>query len=169
MSQCYTPPRYVIHFKGGLNYGEAQGYDARIFAHQFPSELAGLLLLDVSHPDQNARESAASNKDRDDFMIRQAWYGRLAPFGITRLLGRCEFHPQDCSRSFRTTLKEYDAFTNISPTQVRATGNLGDLALIDQIRSACPSLHWSSRSAPLARDPWPANSAIRSPRDLHLG
>jgi uncharacterized protein (DUF2267 family) len=48
------------------------GYDARIFAHQFPNELAGLLFLDVSHPDQNARESAATNKDRDDFMIRQA-------------------------------------------------------------------------------------------------
>ena len=106
------------------------GYDARIFAHRFPSELAGLLLLDVAHPDQNARESAAANKDRNDFMIRQAWYGRLAPFGITRLLGRCEFHPQDCSRSFRTTLEEYDAFTNISPAQVRATGNLGDLPLI---------------------------------------
>src|SRR6516225_2950690 len=24
MSQCYTPPLYVIHFKGGLNSGEAQ-------------------------------------------------------------------------------------------------------------------------------------------------
>lgn len=27
-------------------------------------------------------------------------------------------------------LEEYDAFTNISPAQVRATGNLGDLPLI---------------------------------------
>jgi hypothetical protein len=42
----------------------------------------------------------------------------------------CEFHPQDCSRIFRTTLEEYDAFTNISPAQVRATGNLGELPLI---------------------------------------
>jgi hypothetical protein len=24
MSQCYTPPLYVIHFKGGLDSGEAQ-------------------------------------------------------------------------------------------------------------------------------------------------
>ena len=24
MSQCYTPPLYVIHFKGGPNSGEAQ-------------------------------------------------------------------------------------------------------------------------------------------------
>jgi hypothetical protein len=24
MSQCYTPPLYVIHLKGGLNSGEAQ-------------------------------------------------------------------------------------------------------------------------------------------------
>ena len=52
------------------------------------------------------------------------------PYGITRLLGRREFHPQDCSRSFRTTLEEYHAFTNISPAQVRATGNLGELPLI---------------------------------------
>ncbi len=38
---------------------------------------------------------------------------------------------------------------------------------IDQIRSACLSLHWPSRSALLARDPWTANSATRSPRRLH--
>jgi pimeloyl-ACP methyl ester carboxylesterase len=106
------------------------GYDARIFAHRFPRELAGLLLLDVSHPDQNDRESATASKDRNEFMLRQAWYGRLPPFGITRLLGHCEFHPQDCSRSFRTTFEEYDAFTNISPAQVRAAGDLGDLPLI---------------------------------------
>ena len=24
VSSCYTPPLYVIHFKGGLNSGEAQ-------------------------------------------------------------------------------------------------------------------------------------------------
>ncbi len=106
------------------------GYDARIFAREFPGQVAGLLLLDVSHPDQNARESTAANKDRDDFMFHQAWYGRLAPFGITRLVGRCQFHPQDCARSFQTTAQEYEAFTNLSPAQVRATGNLDHLPLI---------------------------------------
>jgi pimeloyl-ACP methyl ester carboxylesterase len=106
------------------------GYDARIFAHDYRMEVAGLLLLDVSHPDQNTRESAAASKDRDNFMARQAWYGRLATFGITRLLGHCEFHPQDCGRSFDSTLQEYDAFTNLSPAQVRATGGLDHLPLI---------------------------------------
>ena len=100
-----------------------------LFAKEYPNEVAGLLLLDGSHRDQNQRESAAANKDRDDFMVKQAWWGRLAPFGITRMLGR-EYHPQDCGRSFRTTLYEYEAFSNISPAQVRATGKLGDLPII---------------------------------------
>jgi hypothetical protein len=79
-------------------------YPVRVFAKEYPNEVAGLLLLKVSHPDQNQRESAAANKDRDDFMVKQAWWGRLAPFGITRMLGHCDYHPQDCGRSFRTTL-----------------------------------------------------------------
>jgi len=111
------------------------GYDARIFAHQFPNELAGLLLLDVSHPDQNARESAAANKDRDDFMIRQAWYGRLAPFGITRLLGRCEFHPQDCSpafgpRSRNTTLLQISVPRKSAPPAISVNCRLSSSPMI---------------------------------------
>jgi pimeloyl-ACP methyl ester carboxylesterase len=107
------------------------GYDVRIFAGRYPSEVAGVLLLDVSHPDQNQRESAYAVQDREEFMKKQAWFGRLAPWGITRLvLGRCEYHPQDCTRTFRTTLEEFDAFNRISPDQVRAAGNLGSIPLI---------------------------------------
>lgn len=106
------------------------GYDARIFAKDYAKDVSGLLLLDVAHPDQNQRESESANKDRDDFMIKQAWWARLSPFGVTRLLGHCEFSPQDCGRSYQTTLDEYDAFNKISPAQVRATGSLGNLPII---------------------------------------
>lgn len=70
------------------------GYDVRIFAHEHPEEVAGMLLLDVSHPDQNQRDSEFARHDRDEFMKRQVWWVRLAPFGITRLLGHCDWRPQ---------------------------------------------------------------------------
>jgi pimeloyl-ACP methyl ester carboxylesterase len=120
------------------------GYDTRIFASKYAGVVSGVLLLDVAHPDQNERESAYALRDRGDFMTKQAWWGRLGPFGITRLLGHCEWSPQDCTRSYWTTLKEFDAFNKISPGQVREAGNLGSIPLI--VISHDPNLE-------MARDP----------------
>jgi pimeloyl-ACP methyl ester carboxylesterase len=120
------------------------GYDTRIFASKYMGAVSGVLLLDVAHPDQNERESAYALTDRDDFMTKQAWWGRLGPFGVTRLLGHCQWSPQDCTRSYWTTLKEFDAFNKISPAQVREAGNLGSIPLI--VISHDPNLE-------MARDP----------------
>jgi hypothetical protein len=45
------------------------------------------------------------------------------------LQGRCEWRPLYCGRSYETTLDEFDAYLNLSPQQVRATGNFGALPL----------------------------------------
>jgi pimeloyl-ACP methyl ester carboxylesterase len=106
------------------------GYNARTFASQNLKDVSGILLLDVAHPDQNARESEAANKDRNEFIKKQGWWARLGPFGITRILGHCEWSPQDCGRSYQTTVDEFGPFNTISPAQVRAAGNLGNVPLI---------------------------------------
>ena len=106
------------------------GYNARLFVSQNPKDVTGVLLLDVAHPDQNQRESQASNDDRHDFIRRQVWWARLAPFGITRIMGHCKWSPQDCARSYRTTVDEFGPFNDISPEQVRRAGNLGNIPLV---------------------------------------
>ncbi len=106
------------------------GYNARLFVSQNPKDVTGVLLLDVAHPDQNQRESQASNDDRHDFIRRQIWWARLAPFGITRIMGHCKWSPQDCARSYRTTVDEFGPFNEISPEQVRRAGNLGNIPLV---------------------------------------
>jgi pimeloyl-ACP methyl ester carboxylesterase len=106
------------------------GYNARLFVSHHPQEVSGVLLLDVSHPDQNRRESRDANADRTAFIKKQAWWARLAPIGVTRLLGHCEWSPQDCRRSYRTTLDEFGPFNDLSPAEVRAAGTMGSVPLV---------------------------------------
>jgi pimeloyl-ACP methyl ester carboxylesterase len=106
------------------------GYNARVYASRYPSEVAGMLLLDVAHPDQNILESVSANQDRTDFMRKQKLWAELAPLGITRLLGHCKWSPQHCGRSYWTTIEEFGPFNDISPGQVRSAGDLGAMPLI---------------------------------------
>lgn len=109
------------------------GYYIRLYASLYRDEVAGMVLVDASHPDQESRFPARL-KDLEGSWQRElqlvAW---TMPFGIPRLLGHCESDPPeraaDCNwHSAREQLAEFRAFPE-SAAETAQTGSLGDLPL----------------------------------------
>ena len=73
-------PPYVLvgHSMGGLL--------VRVFAHLFPEEVAGMVLLDAVHPDQHLRSAAIDTHMRTGFRFLRA-VPLLARLGYVRLTG----------------------------------------------------------------------------------
>jgi pimeloyl-ACP methyl ester carboxylesterase len=122
------PPFILVgHSMGGLN--------TRMYAGLYPSEVAGMVLVDAAHPEQNQRLPNPGNPWLSS-MRRQK---RLMPFGIPRLLGWCGQGMDEAQPAFRAFdctvqqkagwLAEEDSIGQ-SMAQVRATGALGDMPLV---------------------------------------
>ncbi|MGB7599149.1 MAG: alpha/beta fold hydrolase [Candidatus Sulfotelmatobacter sp.] len=109
------------------------GYDVRLFTSFYRSEVAGMVLVDSSHPQQEKRFPQALN-DMDKTWVREQEFMTFAmPFGIPRLLGFCgsdaKVRAADCNfHSYREGLTELKKFPE-SAAQAATTGSLGDLPL----------------------------------------
>lgn len=109
------------------------GYNVRLFASLYRSEVAGMVLVDSSHPEQEKRFPQALN-DMDKTWVREQEFMTLAmPFGIPRLLGFCgsdaKVRAADCNfHSYREGLTELKTFPE-SAAQAATAGSLGDLPL----------------------------------------
>lgn len=120
-------PPYVLvgHSMGGFNI--------RLFTSLYRSEVAGMVLVDSSHPEQQKRFPQALN-DLDKTWVREQEFLEYSmPFGIPRLLGFCgndaEIRASDCNfHSLREGVAELKAISE-SAAQTAATGSLGDLPL----------------------------------------
>ncbi len=121
-----TPP-YVL-----VGHSMA-GYDVRLYASLYRNEVAGMILVDASHPDQENR-FPPELKNMEGSWIREAEFLEYtAPFGIPRLLGLCDEDPvqraADCNwHSAREGVAELKALP-ASAAQTAATGSLGDMPL----------------------------------------
>lgn len=121
------PPPYVL---AGHSMG---GYQVRLFASLYRSEVAGMVLVDSSHPDQQRRFPQALN-DLDKTWVREQEFLTFSmPFGIPRLLGFCgndaEVRAADCNfHSYREGLAVLKAFPQ-SAVEAASAGSLGDLPL----------------------------------------
>ena len=110
------------------------GFDLRLFAHLYRNEVAGMVLVDVSHPDQENR-LPAEWKNLEGTEIREGEFLAYGmPFGIPRLLQLCEDNPvaraAECNfHSAREGVDELKAFHE-SARQTVATGSLGDIPLV---------------------------------------
>lgn len=121
-----TPPFVLVgHSMGGFN--------VRLFASLFRDEVAGVVLVDASHPDQEKRVPPAL-VDMERSWLRQAEFFEFTmPLGIPRLLGFCGRDPAmraaECNfRNARTNVAELKAFSE-SAAQAGAAGTLGNLPL----------------------------------------
>jgi pimeloyl-ACP methyl ester carboxylesterase len=109
------------------------GYDVRLYASLYRDEVAGMVLVDASHPDQENRFPSAL-KDMEGSWRREAEFLQYTmPIGIPRLLGLCEddavLRAAECN--FHTAQEgnaELKAFP-VSAAEAAATGTLGDLPL----------------------------------------
>jgi pimeloyl-ACP methyl ester carboxylesterase len=109
------------------------GYDVRLYANLYPSEVEGMVLVDASHPDQDNR-FPRELKDMEGTWLREAEFLEYsAPFGIPRLLGFCEDDPvwraAECNfHSAREGVAELKSFDE-SAAETAATGALDSIPL----------------------------------------
>jgi pimeloyl-ACP methyl ester carboxylesterase len=109
------------------------GYDVRVFAHSYRSEVAGLVLVDASHPDQEARFPPELKNMEGTWMREAEFLEYTMPFGIPRLLGLCDDsaveRAVECNfHTERERVAEMKAFPE-SGAEAGASGSLGDLPL----------------------------------------
>jgi pimeloyl-ACP methyl ester carboxylesterase len=129
------PPPYILvgHSMGGLLI--------RVFADLYPDEVAGMVQVDASHPDQHLRSPAIDLHMRSGFRILRA-IPLLAQLGYVRITGLFNswakgLPPRQAAEaevflsSFRhllTTRDESLAWESLC-TEVRSTGGLKDIPL----------------------------------------
>jgi pimeloyl-ACP methyl ester carboxylesterase len=109
------------------------GYDIRLYASQYRDEVAGMVLVDASHPDQEKRFPAAL-KSLDAKWTRRLEFMEFAmPFGVPRLSGFCSANAvvraAECNlHTLREKVAEEKALSE-SAAQAAATAALSDLPL----------------------------------------
>jgi pimeloyl-ACP methyl ester carboxylesterase len=110
------------------------GYDVRLYASLYHDQVAGIVLVDASHPQQQKRLPRALN-DMDASWIReQEFFAFTMPFGLPRLLGFCgndaEVRAAECNvHSVRESVAELKSISK-SAEETEAIGSLGDTPLI---------------------------------------
>jgi pimeloyl-ACP methyl ester carboxylesterase len=109
------------------------GYNVRLYASLYRNQVAGIVLVDASHPDQENR-FPPELKNLEGTWLREAEFLEYAtPIGIPRLIGLCDEDPvqraAECNwHSAREGVAELKSFAE-SAAQTAATGSLGDLPL----------------------------------------
>jgi len=118
---CRPPYVLVGHSLGGLV--------ARFFIHLYPNEVAGLALIDSSHPGQRGRLPKTEMQDYRGGKLLEVTLAWARPLGLRRLardLGFRKAAPVAWSRHRRADSGELLAFDAICR---QVTGDLGDLPL----------------------------------------
>jgi pimeloyl-ACP methyl ester carboxylesterase len=109
------------------------GYDVRVFASMYRDEVAGMVLVDASHPDQENR-FPPELKNMEGSWRREAEFMEYSmPFGVPRLFGFCDDDPvtraAECNwHTAAESVAELKAFPE-SAAQTAATDSLGDMPL----------------------------------------
>jgi pimeloyl-ACP methyl ester carboxylesterase len=130
-----APPYILVGASAG-------GFHVRVYAGSYPIDVAGMVLVDSSHPDQAAKFGFPENP-----LQEQERWRRLLPvfhhLGLLRLSFDLENRPaafpkanwdemiylRDSAESMRTLLNEAEGWA-VSAEQVRQSGTVGDKPLI---------------------------------------
>lgn len=122
-----VPPPYVLvgHSMGG--------FDVRLFASLYRNDVAGMVLVDSSHPDQENRLPPELRNLEGSSLREGEFLEYSMPIGVPRLLDLCDDAPViravECNfHTARENVAEMKAFRE-SAAQTAATGALGDLPL----------------------------------------
>ncbi len=134
------------------------GYDVRLYASLYRSEVAGMVLVDASHPDQENRFPPESRDMEGSWQREAEFLAYTTPFGLPRLFGFCESDPvrraAECNfHSAIEGLSEFKSFRQ-SAAEAASTGSLGDIPLA--VLSHDPDRPSSDLPADLAK---PVNEA----------
>lgn len=134
------------------------GFDVRLYASLYRNEVAGMVLVDASHPDQENR-FPPELKNMEGGWLREAEFLEYTmPLGVPRLLGLCDAdavqRAAECNfHTAAESVAELKSFPE-SAAQAAATSSLGDLPLA--VLSHDPDKPSSDLPADLAK---PVNDA----------
>jgi pimeloyl-ACP methyl ester carboxylesterase len=119
------------HSMGGMN--------VRMYARLFPAEVAGVVLVDSVHPDQQRRRTPEQMRAIAAFLRVLGLKADTIPFGFSRLMGWCgngpvEIRPMlrtvECRlRPWREHVAEEGSFEE-SAEEARTAGPLGNIPLV---------------------------------------
>ena len=109
------------------------GYDVRVFAGDYPKEVAGMVLVDASHPDQEKRLPPELKNMEGTWQREAEFLEYTMPFGVPRLLGLCDQNLMqravECNlHTAREGVAELKEFP-VSAAEAAAAGSLGNLPL----------------------------------------
>ncbi len=114
------------------------GFDVRLYASLYSGEVAGMILVDSSHPEQQKRLPAAVNDIDAGWVREQELFEFTMPFGLPRLLAFCsgdaEVRAAECNfRNVHESVAELKSISE-SAVQTAATGTVGNrpLAVLSQ-------------------------------------
>ena len=110
------------------------GFDVRLYASLYRNEVAGLVLVDSSHPEQQKRLPPAINDLDATWLREQEFFEFTMPFGLPRLMGFCgtddAVRAADCNfHSARESVAELKAISQ-SAAETASSGSLGDMPLV---------------------------------------
>lgn len=110
------------------------GYDVRLFASLYRNEVAAVVLVDASHPDQENRLPPELRNMEGSWHREMELVAATMPFGIPRLFGLCDAdalsRAADCNwHSAREGTFEIRAFPE-SAAETAAASPLGDIVLV---------------------------------------
>jgi pimeloyl-ACP methyl ester carboxylesterase len=123
------------------------GYNVRVYNGQYQNDVAGMVLVDASHEDQNDQMTPALQAFMKKSIEQLKWEKMLAPllvrFGIARFSQRKQGEAPGVSKEFgqemlylqmqpkfiEASFSELGSFAE-SANEVRAAGNLGDKPLV---------------------------------------
>ncbi len=115
------------------------GMSVRMYASLFPAEVAGVILVDSTHPDLPKRFPPEVTKFNAGLIRRERLTVEIMPIGIPRLLGWCGNGPTGDQAMLRTVncrsghwrehLAEHESFDE-SAEEVRRAGTLGSIPLV---------------------------------------
>lgn len=123
------------------------GCDIRVYTGQYPNDVAGMVLVDASHEDQDLRAPDSIRKwSRDDrkhpgwkklkyfFQLHLGWARLMADRDAPEFWPKA-FRDEEDFLTFPTKhqfamIDEDQVFSTLSAAQVRSAGNLGDRPLI---------------------------------------
>jgi len=121
------PPPYVLvgHSMGG--------FDVRLYASLYRNEVAGMVLVDALHPDQQNRFPPELKKMEGSWQREAEFIAYAMPFGVPRLLGLCDEDPvqraAECNwQDAREGVAEMKAIPE-SAAATASTGGLGEMPL----------------------------------------
>lgn len=109
------------------------GYNVRLYSSLYRNEIAGMVLVDASHPDQDSRFPPELESMKGSWLREAEFLEYTTPFGIPRFLDLCDEEPvqraAECNwHSAREAVAELKGFPE-SAAQTAATGSLGDMPL----------------------------------------